>query len=270
MDNNNLKLKARKIRKTIIEMIGYDEKGHFGGSCSLADIAAVLYFDQMKHDAKNPNWEHRDKLILSKGHGALVQYAALGLCGYFNEKEFKNLKELGSILQGHPDMQKVPGIEANTGSLGQGLSIACGMAAALKIDEIDSDVYCIVGDGEMQEGQIYEAMMSAKVYNLDNLIMILDSNKLQASSVISEAFNHYPLKEKIQSFGFYIIEIDGHDIGEIKKAIIKAKSHKGSPVCIIANTIKGKGISCAEGIVSFHNGILNRQQYDKVIADYQN
>jgi len=187
---------ARMLRLDIIKMIGVGQKGHLGGSCSLADIVAVLYFHKMKHDPLNPSWEERDRFLLSKGHAALVQYAALAEFGYFPREEIYKLKCLGSMLQGHPDMLTTPGIEANTGSLGQGLSIACGMAAGLRIDGKKSKVYCIVGDGEIAEGQIWEAAMAASYYKLDNLFVFLDKNRLQAMGLVVERYDTKPTPEK--------------------------------------------------------------------------
>ncbi len=258
-----LSKKAKAVRLDIVKMVGPDKTGHFGGSCSIADVVSVLYFQKMRHDPKNPHWEDRDRLIFSKGHAAIVQYAALGMCGYFREEELAGLKKLGSMLQGHPDMRKTPGIEANTGSLGQGLSISCGIAAGAKLDEKSYRVYCIVGDGEIAEGQIWEAAMSAANYKLDNLTVILDRNRLQATGAIVERFDTNPLKEKWEAFNWNVIEIDGHDIEQIIDALDKAEKVKGKPTVIIANTVKGKGICCAENNVAFHNGSLTQEQYDQ-------
>ena len=214
-----LERKAREIRLTIVKMVGPGTPGHFGGSCSIADVVAALYFNRMKHDPKNPGWEGRDRLIFSKGHSAIAQYAALGLSGYFPMEELWNLKKLGAMLQGHPDMNTTPGIEANTGSLGQGLSISCGVAAGLKLDKSDSRVFCVVGDGELAEGQIWEAAMSASFYKLDNLTAILDCNKLQATGPIVERFNINPIKEKWEAFGWNTIEIDGHDMAIVETLV---------------------------------------------------
>lgn len=257
-----LESKAKKIRLNIIKMVGPGKVGHFGGSCSAADIVAVLYFNKMRHDPENPKWEDRDRLILSKGHAAIVQYAALGMCGYFPEEELEGLKKLGSRLQGHPDIRRMPGIEANTGSLGQGLSISCGIAAGGKIDGKEYKVYCIIGDGEIAEGQIWEAAMSAAVYKLDNLVGILDCNKLQAMGPIKERFDTNPVREKWEAFGWHVLEIDGHNVGEILDGLRQADRVKGRPVMIIAHTVKGKGLPFAENNAAFHNGILNQEQYD--------
>ncbi|MGI6777235.1 MAG: transketolase [Acetivibrionales bacterium] len=262
-----LKKKAKSIRLNIVKMVGPGKAGHFGGSCSIADIVAVLYFRKMKHRPDNPKWEDRDRLILSKGHAAIVQYAALAMCGYFPMDELWNLKKLGSILQGHPDMMKTPGIEANTGSLGQGLSISCGIAAGAKLDKKDYKIYCVIGDGELAEGQIWEAAMAASFYKLDNLVGILDCNKIQATGPISERFDTNPLREKWISFGWNVIEIDGHDIEQIITALDQTDETNGKPTMIIAHTVKGKGICFAENTAAFHNGIMTQEQYELAYQD---
>jgi transketolase len=253
---------ARKMRYDIVMMIGAGKPGHLGGSCSIADIVAVLYFYKMRHNPKNPKWLDRDRLLLSKGHAALTQYAALAECGYFPKKELGTLKELGTILQGHPEMLRMPGIEANTGSLGQGLSVACGMALAGKLDKKDYTVYCIVGDGELAEGQIWEASMTAAFYKLDNLVAILDKNGVQATGPIVERYDTNPHAEKWKAFGWSVLEIDGHNIRQIADALDKADKVKGQPMMIVANTVKGKGVPFAEGKADFHHGIMTEQQYE--------
>jgi len=261
---------ARKLRYDIVVMIGAGKPGHLGGSCSIADIVAVLYFHKMRHDPNNAKWPDRDRLLLSKGHAALTQYAALAECGYFPKKELGTLKELGSILQGHPEMLRVPGIEANTGSLGQGLSVACGMALAGKLDKKDYKVYCIVGDGEIAEGQIWEASMTAAYYKLDNLVTILDKNGVQATGPIVERYDTNPHAEKWKAFGWQVIEIDGHSIRQIADALDKADKVKGQPVMIIANTVKGKGVPFAEGKADFHHGIMTERQYETARQLFEN
>jgi transketolase len=257
-----LEKKAKKLRYDIVKMIGAGKPGHLGGSCSVADIVAVLYFHKMRHDPANPKWAERDRFLLSKGHAALAQYAALAECGYFPMEELETLKELGTILQGHPDMLKTPGIEANTGSLGQGLSMACGMAIAGKLDKRDYKVYCILGDGEIAEGQIWEASMTASYYKLDNLVAILDKNGVQAMGPIVERYDTNPHGEKWKAFGWEVMEIDGHDIKQIADALDKADKVKGRPVMIVANTVKGKGVPFAEGKAAFHHGIMTQEQYE--------
>lgn len=258
---------AREIRKDIVTMIGVGKAGHLGGSCSLADIVAVLYFHKMKHDASNPSMKDRDRFLLSKGHAAIVQYAALMECGYFDkESSIHTLKKLGSHLQGHPDMRKLVGIEGNTGSLGQGVSLAAGMAAGLKVDGMDSKVYVVVGDGELAEGQLWEAFMSASNFKLDNLRVIIDRNGLQATGKTTERFNIGSLEEKMKAFGFEVFVINGHDMDEIADAFDQADTVVGKPICIIADTVKGKGIPFAENVVGFHNGTLTQEQYDEALC----
>jgi transketolase len=262
-----LEKKACKIRLNIVKMIGVGQKGHLGGSCSLAEIVTVLYFNRMKHDPRNPRWEERDRFLLSKGHAALVQYSALADLGYFPEEELLKVKCLGAMLQGHPDMQTTPGIEANTGSLGQGLSMACGIAAGLRIDGKQSKVYCIIGDGEIAEGQIWEAAMTASFYKLDNLVVFLDKNKLQAMGPIVERYNTNPVPEKWKAFGWYVTEVDGHSIKDIIGALDETDKVIGKPKIIIAHTVKGKGISFAENVVAFHNRELTREQFDLACSE---
>jgi len=260
---------AKKLRYDIVKMIGTDKPGHLGGSCSVADMIAVLYFHKMRHDPANPKWAGRDRFLLSKGHAALAQYAALAESGYFPVEELKTLKELGSILQGHPDMTKTPGIEANTGSLGQGLSMACGMAMAGKLDKQNYKVYCILGDGEIAEGQIWEASMTASHYKLDNLTAILDKNGVQAMGPVVERYDTNPHAEKWKAFGWKVMVIDGHDVKQIADALDKADKVKGRPVMIVANTVKGKGVPFAEGKAAFHHGIMTQEQYETAMQLFE-
>jgi transketolase len=255
--------KAQALRLTIVRMVGPGKPGHFGGSCSIADVVAALYFRKMRHRPSEPGWPDRDRLLLSKGHAAIVQYAALAMCGYFPEEELYRLKKLGAMLQGHPDMRKTPGIEANTGSLGQGLSIACGMAAGIRLDGRDARVYCVVGDGELAEGQIWEAAMAASFYRLDNLVGILDCNRIQATGPIAERFNSGPLAEKWAAFGWNVHQIDGHDMPQILDALHRADERNGKPTLILCHTVKGKGIAFAENTAQFHNGIMSQDQFDE-------
>lgn len=256
---------AKRLRYDIVTMIGAGKPGHLGGSCSIADIVAVLYFHKMRHDPKNPKWPDRDRLLLSKGHAALAQYAALAECGYFPRKELTTLKELGTMLQGHPEMHRVPGLEAYTGSLGQGLSIACGMAMAGKLDKRSYKVYCILGDGEIAEGQVWEASMTAAFYKLDNLVGILDKNLVQASGPIVERYNTNPHPDKWRAFGWHVMEIDGHDIRQIADALDAADQVVGKPVMIVAHTTKGKGVPFAEGKADFHHGIMTQEQFETAL-----
>ena len=267
MTIERLKEKAKKIRLNIIKMMGVGQRGHLGGSCSIADVVTALYFHKMRLDPKNPKWEKRDRFLLSKGHAALAQYAALAELGFFPEEELDKAKKLGSILQGHPDMKSTPGVEANTGSLGQGLSIACGTAAGLRLDGKGSKVYCIVGDGEIAEGQIWEAAMAARFHKLDNLVAILDQNGLQAMGPIVERFDTNPLAAKWKAFGWHVQEIDGHDMKAIVEALDKADKVRGQPKIIIARTVKGKGVCFAEHKAGFHKGQLDQEQYEQACSE---
>lgn len=270
MTVTELEKKAATLRLDIVKMVGVGQKGHLGGSCSLSEIVSVLYFYKMKHDPKNPKWADRDRFILSKGHAALIQYAALAESGYFPRSEIENVKKLGSILQGHPDMTLTPGIEGNTGSLGQGLSMACGMAAGLKLDKKTNKVYCIVGDGEIAEGQIWEAAMAASFYKLDNLVVFVDKNRLQAMGPVVERYDTNPVATKWQAFGWHVTETDGHNIKEIIEVLDKVDKITGKPKVIIAHTVKGKGISFAENAVAFHNGELTKEQYETACLGLEN
>jgi transketolase len=259
--------RARAIRENVVRMIGVGKAGHLGGSCSMAEITAVLYFYKMRHDPKNPRMRDRDRFILSKGHAALVQYAALMECGYFDkESSIRTLKCLGSSLQGHPDMRKLPGIEANTGSLGQGVSLASGMAAGLRLNGIDAKVYVAVGDGELAEGQIWEALLSAAKFRLDNLRVIIDRNGLQATGRTEERFPIGSIEEKLRAFGLETITADGHDVGALAAAFDRADEIKGKPTAIVADTVKGKGIPFAEGEAGYHNKALTQEQYEEALS----
>lgn len=259
--------KATQLRRDVARMIGPEKVGHLGGSCSLADIVTVLYYDVMRHDPARPDWPARDRFLLSKGHAALIQYAALGDMGYYPKAEEATLKQLGSRLQGHPDMRKLPGVEANTGSLGQGLSLACGMAAGLRLSGLDSRVYCCVGDGEQAEGQIWEAAMSASAFHLDNLLVFVDINGLQATGSITERFDTRPHLEKWQAFGWNALSCDGHDIEAIQASIDACHHTKDVPSVILAQTVKGKGFAFAENVVAFHNGAMTQEQYAQAVQE---
>jgi len=256
-----LKHQGNIVRKRIVEMLGIDHAGHIGGSCSIADIVACLYFYKLGITPNNLNSNNRNRFIMSKGHSVLAQYAALGELGFFPEEEYKKTKTLNGKLQGHPDMRKTPGIEANTGSLGQGLSIACGLAISMKLDAISHKVYVVMGDGELGEGEIWEAAMAASHYKLDNIVGIVDKNGLTATGFMKERFDIPNIGDKFTSFGWTVLEIDGHDISQIVDALDKADLVSGVPCAIIANTIKGKGISSAESNPSFHNAALNQEMY---------
>ncbi len=261
-----LKEKAITIRENIVKMIPPGKVGHLGGSSSIAEIIAALYFSRVKNfcakDFKNPN---RDRVVLSKGHTVLAQYAAFAEMGFFSEEELKKVKTLNGMLQGHPDIDKTPGLEAVTGSLGQGLSICNGIALALKLNKSTAKVFCICGDGELGEGQIWEAGMTSVNYKLDNICCIIDKNGVQATGPTSEIFPIDDIEGKFKSFGWNVIEIDGHDMNSILEALDKADEVKGRPTAIVAKTIKGKGFAFAEGKAQFHNASLNEEQYKECL-----
>jgi transketolase len=263
-----LKIKANQIRKLIIEMLAKAGSGHPGGSLSSADIISCLYFEVMRHNPKDPNWPDRDRFHLSKGHCCPAVYAALSLCGYFPQEELWTLRKLGSILQGHSD-RRTPGIEVGSGSLGQGLSVAVGMALAGKIDKKDYRVYCLMGDGEIQEGNIWEAAMSAVHFKLDNLCGIVDYNRFQIDGKVEEIMNLEPLVKKWESFGWYVVECDGHNIEELLKAFEEAKTVKLKPTVIIAYTIKGKGVSFMENVVDFHGRAPTQEERERALKELE-
>lgn len=261
-----LQEKAKKIREDIIEEVYRAQSGHPGGSLSVTDILTVLYFKEMNIQPENPNWEDRDRLVLSKGHCSPALYSCLANRGYFPTEDLKTFRNIDSYLQGHPDKNKVSGVDMTTGSLGQGLSCANGMAIAGKMEKKDYRVYCILGDGEIEEGQVWEAAMAANKYKLDNLCVIVDNNNLQIDGTIEEVMSSYPIDEKFRSFGFQVIHIDGHDIEEIIKAFEVAKTVKEKPTCIIAKTIKGKGVSFMENQAGWHGKAPNKEQYEEAIT----
>ena len=254
-----LQAKAVQVRANILDMIPPGKVGHLGGSMSIADVVAALYFHHMRvfDDPKNPQ---RDRLVFSKGHAVLAQYACLAELGYFSRDEFAHVKTLNGLLQGHPDMG-TPGIEAVTGSLGQGLSVSLGMALALRLDNHPARVYCVLGDGEMAEGQVWEAAMAASAYGVDNLCAILDYNGIQATDTTDKVFPIPHVKEKWRAFGWATLEIDGHDMEAILKALDQARETQGQPTMIIAHTVKGKGIDFAENKAQFHNAAMDATQY---------
>lgn len=268
MENiKKLEQKAKEIRKGIIEEVYNANSGHPGGALSIADIMAVLYFNELNIDENNPKWEDRDRLVLSKGHCSPALYASLAERGYFDKEDLKTFRKLGSKLQGHPDMNKVPGVDMTSGSLGQGLSVANGMAISAKMDNKDYRVYCILGDGEIEEGQVWEAAMTSNKYKLDNLCIIVDNNNLQIDGTIEEVMSSYPIDKKFESFGFNVVNIDGNNIEEILNAFKQAKETKGKPTCIVAKTIKGKGISFMENQVGWHGKAPNEEQYNIAIKE---
>lgn len=263
-----LKKTALQLRFNLLEMVGVGKAGHLGGSSSLAEIVAVLYFHTMKINKANPKDETRDRFLLSKGHAVLIQYAALGELGFFPKSEFGKVKTLAGSLQGHPDM-KTPGIEAVTGSLGQGLSIGVGMALTFKLDKKPNRVYVAMGDGELSEGQLWEAAMAAWKFKVDNLVGFVDCNKIQATGPTCEIFDIPDIAKKWAAFGWNVLEIDGHDVGQIIDALDKAGTVKGRPTVIIANTVKGKDFSFAENNAAFHNGILTEELFAKAKAELE-
>lgn len=272
MLNETETLKLRKIaltlRRDLLEMMGVGKAGHLGGSSSLAETMAVLYFHAMKVKPGDPCWEHRDRLILSKGHAALIQYAALCELGFFPREELKRVKSLKGLLQGHPDLS-IPGIEAVTGSLGQGLSIGLGMALAFRLDARDNRVYVIMGDGEQSEGQLWEAAQAVPNFKVDNLTAFIDWNKIQATGPTREMFDIPDLGKKWEAFGWQVFTVDGHDVSAIEDAIEKAKLVKGKPSLVILDTVKGKCFTFAEGNAAYHNGILDDEKYAQACRELE-
>jgi len=244
--------KAAILRIEILRMLTEAGSGHTGGSLSAADIVTALYFSKMRHDPEDPKWSERDRFILSKGHAAPVLYAALALSGYFDKTLLKTLRKLGSPLQGHPCSKILPGVEISTGSLGQGLSIANGIALGLRLDALNSRVYCLLGDGETQEGQVWEAAMTAAHFELDNLCAFIDNNGLQIDGHCCDVMQIEPIVDKWAAFGWHVIDINGHDMGAILSALNEAETVKGKPTMIVARTVKGKGVSIFEGKVQYH------------------
>jgi transketolase len=266
-DIKKLEDKARHIRREIIKMLTKAGSGHPGGSLSSADLITALYACVLRHDPKNPSWEDRDRMVFSKGHVAPLWYAVLSEFGYFDKKHLQTLRKFGSILQGHPDMTETPGVDMTSGSLGQGLSIAVGMALAGKLDKRAYRVYALVGDGEIQEGQIWEAAMAAGHYSLDNLCAILDNNGLQIDGKIQDVMNPQPIAEKWRAFGWHAVEIDGHDFKQILDAFEQIKEIKGLPSVIIARTVKGKGVSFMEHNLDFHGKAPTADEGQRALAE---
>ena len=251
---NNLELSkiANEVRKGIVKSTHSAKSGHPGGSLSAADIITYLYFEEMNVDPKNPKWADRDRFVLSKGHVAPALYAVLAEKGFFPKEDLLTLRHVGSYLQGHPDMKGIPGVDMSSGSLGQGVSVAAGMAAAANLDKKDYRVYAVTGDGEIQEGQIWEAAMWAGFHKLDNLVVIVDNNNLQIDGTIDSVCSPYPIDKKFEAFNFHTIVINGNDFDEIRAAFKEARETKGKPTAIIAQTIKGKGVSFMENEVGWH------------------
>ena len=260
---------AAKIRLGVIEGTYHAKSGHPGGSLSIADTLAYLYWEEMNIDPQNPKMEGRDKLVLSKGHCAPALYAALANRGYFPVEELQTLRHIGSRLQGHPNMNDTPGVEMSTGSLGQGVSAACGMALAAKLKGEGSRVYTILGDGEIEEGQVWEAAMFAAQYKLDNLVAVIDNNNLQIDGPITEVMSSYPITDKFTAFGWHVIKIDGHDYEAIENAYKEAAETKGQPTMILAKTIKGKGVSFMEDDAGWHGKAPNDEQMAQAKAELE-
>lgn len=265
----DLMLSAAKIRLGIIRGVFAAKSGHPGGSLSAADILAYLYFKEMKVDPKNPKDPNRDRFVLSKGHCAPALYSALALKGYFGEEELDSLRHNGAMLQGHPDMKGTPGVDMSTGSLGQGVSAACGMALAGKIDNKDYRVYALLGDGESEEGEVWEAAMFAGHKSLDNFTLIIDVNGLQIDGFTCDVCGPEPLDSKMAAFGFHVIEIDGHDFNQLERAFNEARAVKGRPTAIIARTIKGKGVSFMENLAGWHGKAPNAEEYEIAMRELQ-
>lgn len=258
---------ACRVRIGIIEGVYNAKSGHPGGSLSIADLVTYLYFAKLNVDPKNPDMPERDRFVLSKGHCAPALYAALAERGFFDRVELKKLRHIGSMLQGHPDMKKTPGIDMSTGSLGQGISAACGMALSAKISDAYYKVYTILGDGEIQEGQVWEASMFASHYKLDNLIAIVDNNGLQIDGRISEVCSPMPITDKFSAFGWHVITMDAHDFDDMERAFNEAETVVGKPVVIVQTSIKGKGVSFMEDNVSWHGVAPNQEQYEKALEE---
>ena len=256
IDEATLRALAREVRKDILKMTSEAQSGHPGGAMSATDIIVTLYYYKMRHDPSNPKWEKRDRFVLSKGHVCPALYSVLARTGYFPLEKLHEFRKLNGDLQGHPDMKKTPGIEISTGSLGHGIGAALGMALGLKLDGSDSRVYCMIGDGEAQEGSVWEATMAASHYNLDNLTVILDNNNLQIDGPVDEVMSIYPALEKWKAFGWHVIEINGHDFSEIKRALDEAESVRFKPTMIVAKTVKGKGVSFMENRAEWHGKAL--------------
>ena len=262
-----LKQAAAQVRLGVLEAVFSASSGHPGGSLSITDILTYLYFEEMNIDPANPKMEGRDRLVLSKGHTAPALYSVLANRGYFDVELLKTFRQVDSILQGHPDMKHIPGVEMTTGSLGLGISAACGMALAAKIDGKDYRTYAMLGDGETQEGQVWEALMFGAHYKLDNLCIVIDWNGLQIDGAIVDVMNPTPYDKKLEAFGWNVISIDGHDFEQIAAAFDAAKACKGKPTAIIATTTKGKGVSYMENQASWHGAAPNAEQYAQAVAE---
>ena len=269
MENLELEKIANEVRKGIVTAVHSAKSGHPGGSLSAADIITFLYFEEMNVEPKNPKMADRDRFVLSKGHVAPALYSVLAQKGFIPVEDLKTLRHTGSYLQGHPDMKHTPGVDMSSGSLGQGLSAAVGMAMAAKLDQKDYRVYALAGDGEIQEGQIWEAAMWAGFKKLDNLVLIVDNNGLQIDGNIADVCSPYPIDKKVEAFNFHVININGNDFNEIRKALKEARETKGMPTAIIAKTVKGKGVSFMENEASWHGSAPNDEQYEIAMSDLE-
>jgi transketolase len=262
-----LKAIARTTRRQIIEMITAAKSGHPGGSLSAVEMMVTLFFDVMRHDPANPSWADRDRIILSKGHACPVLYSVMAQAGYTPVDELRNLRKLGSIYQGHPDVRFIPSLDASTGSLGQGLSVGIGMALAARLDGSPSRTYVIFGDGEVQEGQVWEAAMFAPVHKMDNIVCIVDYNKIQLDGFTKDILDIDPIVDKWRAFGWHVIDLDGHSIPALQSAFAEASNTKGKPTCIIANTVKGKGVSFMENNPKFHGVAPTQQEMELALQE---
>lgn len=269
MNKLELMKTANEVRKGIVTAVFNAKSGHPGGSLSAADIYTYLFFEEMNIDPKDPKKADRDRFVLSKGHTSPGYYATLANRGFFPVEDLKTFRHTGSYLQGHPDMKHIPGVDMSSGSLGQGISVAVGMAASAKLSNDDYRVYTLLGDGELQEGQVWEASMLAAHRKLDNLVVIVDNNNLQIDGAVSEVNSPYPIDKKFEAFNFHVINIDGHNFDEIDAAFKEAKTVKGQPTAIIAKTTKGKGISFMENLASWHGVAPNAEQYEVAMADLE-
>ena len=260
--------KARRLRREVIRMVGTAGSGHPGGALSAADMVACLYFWEMRYDPQRPDWPERDRFVLSKGHAAPLLYAVLAESGFFPQEMLGTLRRLGSPLQGHPDMRKLPGVEASTGSLGQGVGWAVGMALAARLDRRDSRVYVLLGDGELEEGMVWEAVMAGSHYRLGNLVALIDNNGLQIDGPLHEVMSVEPIGDKFRAFGWETCEIDGHDIGAILRTLNEARQVKDRPFAIVARTIKGKGCSFMEGQVDWHGKAPTQEELERALLEF--
>ena len=268
-EKKQLMVNACKVRMGVIESVHAAKAGHPGGSLSAADLFTYLYFKEMNVDPANPKWEDRDRFVLSKGHTAPGLYSALALRGFFPWEDLKTLRHIGSHLQGHPNMNLTPGVDMSTGSLGQGISAAAGMALAAKYQGKNCRVYALLGDGEIQEGQVWESMMFASHYKLDNLCVIVDNNGLQIDGKVSDVMNPYPIVDKLQAFGLNVVEIEGNDMEQIEAAMNAARETKGAPTAIVMKTTKGKGVSFMENNAGWHGKAPNDAEYEQAMAELQ-